>query len=732
MEDALQSQLFKQLLPVLDILKSLQTPHADSLIDITLVVLYELSLRHPLFFQSFYAKKIFQQLFSLEPYKMLKIIFEISGKVSLSTELAEFLQNVFVRNLALILNVFSHEDSATVQIQEIHIQLIEILLSYFQQRGSMELRMGLMSHLEENFLKNLSKHLQTEGLVFLSGEYCCVDMLVIQKIQSEKLKLKALRTKQLFLLLRLYNVVSLETYRLQRYEDFKLRVLVDIPICTPLCQELIKVYSDNQILHVNNVIVDRLSLNKSKNFILMETHFPIQEDQISFLFSMFIKLFNYQELHGKSNEQIATYLFEASLPCLYKFLQAFVYLCEEAKHYDLESKLSLIVQNLLLIFKRLNLLSTIEETKETILQGRLDQSNPLFQQFERQKVHGANLMQIKGVLLNLVILIDRVYPEHYRRFIAQYQRKGLKKPFRPQPKNHHILDQLVERVNYVSSLDKNQSIENIVRFCVEEFKQAETRIVFRKHQTPNQFIFLHQEYFSALQILTRFFKENEVHRNVFIGQILQEKADHESGLFFNKFWEVMRDTINYTAYNFFHNKIWQRFAKLFMVMAEFLVSLLSQGGPSEPRKELLEFLFNFKLATTHHNQHTFQFQIYVILECLSNYNKLLSYESQLTLEQKQETFFVIEKLFQIQVLLLDHPEAQLKVYVYRIDIWMNVFLSDDQDLNPNFYLLKSAVIDFFMANNRGENESIVRFYAQNVNLRRFWLQVNKTFDLLLE
>lgn len=225
--------------------------------------------------------------------------------------------------------------------------------------------MSLMFHLEENFLKNLSKYLQTEGLVFLNGEYCNVEIFMIQQIANEKLKLKALRTKQIFLLLKLYNIISFETYKLQKYEDFKLKFLVDIPVCTPLCQELIKVYSDNQILHVNNVIVDRLSLNKSKHFILMETHFPIQEDQISFLFSMFIKLFNYQEIQSKTNEQIFTYMFESSLPCLYKFVQGFIYLCEENKVYDIESKLCIIINSLLVIFKRLGLIdSPIEEIQQ--------------------------------------------------------------------------------------------------------------------------------------------------------------------------------------------------------------------------------------------------------------------------------------------------------------------------------------------------------------------------------
>lgn len=120
------------------------------------------------------------------------------------------------------------------------------------------------------------------------------------------------------------------------------------------------------------------------------------------------------------------------------------------------------------------------------------------------------------------------------------------------------------------------------------------------------------------------------------------------------------------------------------------------------------------------------------MECLSNYNKFLNFEDRLTVEQKQETFFVIEQLFKIEILLLENPEAQQKVYVYRIDIWMNIFLSDDIDLNHNFYILKNSIADFFLINSKDENETIIKFYAQNVNLKRFWSQTNKTFGSLLE
>lgn len=40
-------------------------------------------------------------------------------------------------------------------------------------------------------------------------------------------------------------------------------------------------------------------------------------------------------------------------------------------------------------------------------------------------------------------------------------------------------------------MDGLQTLENVIKFCYEDFKQSETKIVFRKHNNDNQFIFLH-------------------------------------------------------------------------------------------------------------------------------------------------------------------------------------------------------------------------------------------------
>lgn len=83
-------------------------------------------------------------------------------------------------------------------------------------------------------------------------------------MEDSNIKILAYKTKLLYLLLKLYNIVSIETLKINKFEDLKMKLLVDLPLCTPICSELIQVFSENQILYANNIIADRLSINRSK------------------------------------------------------------------------------------------------------------------------------------------------------------------------------------------------------------------------------------------------------------------------------------------------------------------------------------------------------------------------------------------------------------------------------------------------------------------------------------
>lgn len=74
----------------------------------------------------------------------------------------------------------------------------------------------------------------------------------------------------------------------------------------------------------------------------------------------------------------------------------------------------------------------------------------------------------------------------------------------------------------------------------------------------------------------------------------------------------------------------------------------------------------------------------------------------------------------------------MKIYVYRIDIWMNILIRNIQDLHSPFYDLKNCLTDYFLSIAGGEKAQIVKFYGANVNPEILKKSISKLFELLLQ
>lgn len=83
-----------------------------------------------------------------------------------------------------------------------------------------------------------------------------------------------------------------------------------------------------------------------------------------------------------------------------------------------------------------------------------------------------------------------------------------------------------------------------------------------------------------------------------------------------KFWVFYRDALLFTAYNFFHNRVWKQTCDIFCDLTDFFFQLTNPGDTI--LNPLLIYLTDFKLMTSHANNHTLFFQLYVILECLGS------------------------------------------------------------------------------------------------------------------
>ena len=99
-------------------------------------------------------------------------------------------------------------------------------------------------------------------------------------------------------------------------------------------------------------------------------------------------------------------------------------------------------------------------------------------------------------------------------------------------------------------------------YLIEEFRNSQNTIKFKKFSEPNYFVFLKHQFYQLICLLIAIFEKNIKFKKIFIDLILQEKKEaekkeiEEKNLFFTKFWIFYRDALFFSAYNFFHNDLW--------------------------------------------------------------------------------------------------------------------------------------------------------------------------------
>ncbi len=106
-------------------------------------------------------------------------------------------------------------------------------------------------------------------------------------------------------------------------------------------------------------------------------------------------------------------------------------------------------------------------------------------------------------------------------------------------------------------------------YCIEEFKSCNLELKFKKFGEVNSFPFLKTEYFDLLCMLKIIFEKNKVFKKIFIELIFSETSDN----FFNIFWEYYRDSLFFSAYNFFHNPLWVHITHVFVHLSDFLLQI---------------------------------------------------------------------------------------------------------------------------------------------------------------
>ena len=499
---------------------------------------------------------------------------------------------------------------------------------------------------------------------------------------------------------------------------------------TLLSTELINLINEAFILPVNNLIVDRLKYNKSKLFILMENSFPIAEKETKLIFTLMSKVLTINDQLEGSREKFETHVLESVYPMIYKFFKAFIYLNDDNKVSPYEAPVEKLFREIYESLKKLNFTNfSFEEMIDVLTNSELSEDKSLYTMLKLNESSYTNCAKLKRQLINMLVLIEGIYKDRpsYQIHLSYFSREPYAQTA-PRTKFDENLKDIISKIVYISSIDSKESMKNMLMYFIEEFERSSLEIFLEDSKKTNSFIFLKQEYLDLLTMMKILFENNRDFKQMFI-ELIEAEQNPDEQKFFTIFWGFYRDSLFFSSYNFFHNNVWFYISTVFLELNGFFLET-TKSVPDVPNP-ILKYLTDFKLVTTFNNNHTLFFQLYVILECLGNYSKMLTLTKSIRLEHKQSIFFNIEQVLQLLSNLLVLPAAQEKIYIYRIDIWMNIVTTNVTDIHSKFYDLKDQMMNYFLAIAGGNNSTIVKFYGANVNPDFMKMSINELFVMEL-
>lgn len=148
----------------------------------------------------------------------------------------------------------------------------------------------------------------------------------------------------------------------------------------------------------------------------------------------------------------------------------------------------------------------------------MDYNSDIYKILQETQTSYTNHAKIKKIFYNLIFFIKTTYDPNYRKFIDCYNRQYFKK----QKLDTNFGDNLVEimkKTEEISQIDSEESMKNMLLFCIEEFRSCSLNIKFTKYREPNSFVFLRSEYFDLLCMLRIIFEKSKRFKKIFIDLI---------------------------------------------------------------------------------------------------------------------------------------------------------------------------------------------------------------------
>ena len=243
-------------------------------------------------------------------------------------------------------------------------------------------------------------------------------------------------------------------------------------------------------------------------------------------------------------------------------------------------------------------------------------------------------------------------------------------------------------------------------------------------------IFLINDYFIYLFIIVdNLIKWNSHIRNSLLEILNSEEYGTYAKKVFEKIWSFFVLLYLIVMYKTFMDEDWMEYWSKFYVLSKFLQNLCEKNN--QGFKSLLDQIPGSisKFTTKKFNQSSYSlyFELYILLETSANFSNFwLNKSGQILPSDKSEMFLIFKRLMDHTTEHFTGPclKNQLKVYVYRIDIWSGIIKRIIDDTDSDFYHLKLSCLNYISGLLEGLDDRIITIMGAN-------FQIHELFEMCM-
>lgn len=229
--------------------------------------------------------------------------------------------------------------------------------------------------------------------------------------------------------------------------------------------------------------------------------------------------------------------------------------------------------------------------------------------------------------------------------------------------------------------------------------------------------------------------ENKDRLSILKSQIgdYEENYNNIQGVTIKKFLEIIWGSylslLMFIYFKTFMDQEWEEYWQNFNVISTFLQNICENNYVDF---KMLLNIKNFGMIEAIRENNTPSsrsvfFENYIVLEVLAmNSNFWLNKDRKIVPSDRPALFPMIKRVMENVTEMLSGPckPNQMKIYVYRIDMWTGIINRVIDDIDSKFYEVKLSCLLYISALLEGLSDEIVKFMGSN-------LEVHKLFDLIL-